>query len=80
MAEPVKKVRSGNIQGAIFENSKKSKEGKDYKDYSANIVKSYKDGDNWKETTTFFEDDLADLIVVATEVQRIIKLELRQRK
>lgn len=80
MAKPIKQIRSGRIQSSIFENDKKSKEGKDYKDYSANIVKTYKDGDKYPETTTFFEDDLADLIVVATETQRYIKLEARAKK
>lgn len=78
--EPVKKYRSGNIQGAIFKNIKQSKAGKEYDDFSANIEKSYKDGDEYKKTTTFFEDDLADLLVIATECQRYIKLEARNKK
>ena len=65
--EPVKKYRSGNVQGAVFKNQKESKTGKPYDAFSANIVKSYKDGKEYKDTTTFFENDLADLIVIANE-------------
>lgn len=80
MASPIVKYRSGNVQGAIFSNKKKSEAGKDYDAFSANISKSFKDGEEYKETTTFFENDLSDLIVVATECQRYIKLEARKKQ
>lgn len=80
MAKPVKEFRAGSIKGSVFQNEKTSRDNKTkYFDYSSNIVKSYKDGDEWKETTSFFEDDLADLLVVTAECQRYIKLEAKKK-
>lgn len=52
--EPVHKVQLEHITAAIWANS--TKEGRVW--FNVTISRSYKDGDQWKDTTTFRRDDL----------------------
>ena len=52
--KPAAKVRSGSIEAAIWANPRTEGEGVRY---SITYVRSYKDGDQWKETNSFSEID-----------------------
>ena len=51
--KPAHEIRSGAIRCTVWRNA--SEKG-DW--YSVNITRSYKVGDDWKETTQFNRDDL----------------------
>lgn len=50
---PVHKVRLGRITAAVWTN-----EGSNGTFHNVTIARSYKDGDEWKESTSFGRDDL----------------------
>lgn len=77
--EPIYKTRAGKVQGAVWANDKKSKDGNTFKSYSATITKQYKKGENYEKTDTYFENEITDLIVVATDIQKYIKLEAKKQ-
>jgi len=52
--EPAKKFRLGRIKVTIWPNS--AKNGEVW--FNVEIVRSYKDGDEWQESTKFGRDDL----------------------
>lgn len=49
MADPVKKFRVGSVTAAVWKNDG---------NYSVTLQKSYKDGDEWKNTDTLFHADV----------------------
>ena len=51
---PLRKLRIGRITATIWDNE--TEEGK--KRRSINIVRNYKKGDDWFETSSFSEEDL----------------------
>ena len=51
--QPADRVRLGSVQAAIWEN-----EGPNGPFYSATIERSYRDGEEWKTTSSFGRDDL----------------------
>ena len=52
--KPVYKIRLGSINAAVWLNEN----GNDDVRYNVTIVRSYKDGNEWKDTTSFSRDDL----------------------
>ena len=62
-SKPVHRIRLSNISAAIFEN--KTNEGKSY--FNVQFDRSYKDGDEWKNTHNFGRDDLLQLAKVADQ-------------
>lgn len=42
--------------------------------YSINIDKTYKDGDEWKHSTSFAVEDLPKVALVASEAYRYLRL------
>ena len=52
--EPVHRIPLGRIVAAIWAN--KAKDGRVW--FNVTITRSYKDGDQWKDTSTFGRDDL----------------------
>ena len=54
MAQPTIKLRDGVLSVTVWENE--TEEGKTF--YSTTATRSYKDGEEWKETTSFNTDDL----------------------
>lgn len=50
---PVYKVRLGRITASVWAN-----EGSKGRFHNVTLVRSYKDGDEWKESTSFGRDDL----------------------
>jgi len=59
---PVKEVRMGRIRAAIWEN-----ETTNGTRFNVTVSRLYKDGDNWKDSTSFGRDDLP---IVAKVVDR----------
>ena len=55
--KPVKVFRSRGISASIFANNAKS-EGRDITFHKISVQRNYKDGDEWKTTTSFGRDDL----------------------
>ena len=51
---PVRELRLGRIRATIWDN--KTTEGRVW--YSVTVSRLYKDGDQWKDTSTFGRDDL----------------------
>lgn len=49
---PTKKFRAGQVNVAVWRNSGK---GGDY--YTVSVVRTYKEDDAWKESTSFFPAD-----------------------
>ena len=57
---PVHEIRVGRIRAAIWEN-----ETQNGSLHNATLSRSYKDGDNWKSSTSFGRDDLLLVAKVA---------------
>jgi len=56
--KPVKSFKSALIELAVWENQAKDKDGKEFISTSFTIHRSYKDGDDWKTTTSFRPSDM----------------------
>ena len=59
IVEPVKKVKIGGIETAVWENA--SKEGQKF--YTTTIERSYKLGEEWKKTSSLRVNDLPKAIL-----------------
>ena len=55
--KPVKVFRSRGVSASIFANHAKS-DGRDITYHKVSLQRTYKDGDEWKTTTSFGRDDL----------------------
>ena len=55
--KPVKVIRLRGVSASIFANHGKS-DGRDITFHKVSVQRSYKDGDEWKQTTSFGRDDL----------------------
>lgn len=67
---PAKTIRAGNVKATIWENHTDA--GDTY--YSVSTTRSYKDGDQWKETNSFYRDDLPKLELVTRKAYEFIWL------
>ncbi|MBT4871005.1 MAG: hypothetical protein HON47_05510 [Candidatus Diapherotrites archaeon] len=59
MDTPVKKVKVGGIEAAVWENT--SKEGNKY--FTTSMERNYKDGEEWKKTNSLRSTDLPKAIL-----------------
>ncbi|MEM7147845.1 MAG: hypothetical protein AAF591_22270 [Verrucomicrobiota bacterium] len=66
--KPEQTFRLGAVKATIWKNQGKN----DQPFYSVSIARVYKQGDSWKETTSFGKDDLPKLGLVAEEAYRFI--------
>jgi len=73
MSKPEKRLKCGPITASIWSQGK-TVQGEMVKFYSINIDKTYKDGDNWKHTTSFAVEDLPKVALLANEVYRYLRL------
>jgi len=55
--KPVKVIRLRGVSASIFANQAKS-DGRDITFHKVSLQRSYKDGDEWKQTSSFGRDDL----------------------
>lgn len=56
-AKPVKSFRLRGISASVFENHAKSAD-RDVTFHKVSLQRTYRDGDEWKTTTSFGRDDL----------------------
>lgn len=71
MVQPIKKWRSGNFSGALWENEKEVNDSKvSFK--TASLRRSWKkEGDVWRdETITFRRQDIPKIITILHEMQK----------
>ncbi len=55
--KPVKVIRLRGVSASVFANQGKS-DGREITFHKVSLQRSYKDGDEWKQTTSFGRDDL----------------------
>jgi len=77
MVEPEKKYRAGQVSATVWKNTKEveingEKQNKDF--YSVQVEKSYKDGDDWKSTNNFNQNDLPKLSLVVEMAYKYISM------
>lgn len=75
MNKPEKKFKCGPITASIFAETRVV-EGQMAKFYSTSIDKAYKDGDQWKHTTSFAVEDLPKVALLATDVYRHLRVKV----
>jgi len=73
MSKPEKKFRCGPITASIFAEARVVN-GQMVKFYSTSIDKAYKDGEQWKHTTSFAAEDLPKVALLATEAYRHLRV------
>ena len=66
-SKPVKKFRVGGIVASVWEHKKD-----DVTSQSVTFQKSYKDGDEWKETNSYFPQDLPKLALVSKKAYEFV--------
>jgi hypothetical protein len=64
--KPIKTIRLRGVSASIFANPAKV-DGRDITFHKVSIQRAYKDGDDWKHTSSFGRDDLP---VVSTVLRR----------
>lgn len=69
--KPEKVFRLRGISASIFANKAKS-EGRDITFRKVSVQRAYKDGDDWKNTTSFGRDDLPVLQIVLQRAHEFI--------
>ena len=73
--KPVQKVQSGPVTGAIWEN-----EGKEGSFYSVTFERRYKDGEEYKNSSSYGSNDLAHLAMVSTKASVAIDALIQAKK
>ncbi|MHC4534768.1 MAG: hypothetical protein ACYS6K_12520 [Planctomycetota bacterium] len=73
MSKPEKRFRCGPISASIWVEGK-TVEGKIVKFHSVSIDKAYKDGDEWKHTSSFAVEDLPKVALLADEAYKHLRL------
>jgi len=68
--KPVKSVKIGAIEVAVWENS--SKEGNKF--FTTTIERNYKNGEEWKKTGSFHNDDLPKAILALQEAYHFVAI------
>ncbi len=59
--KPDETFRAGKISAKIWVKAKPSDHGGTYPEFSIKIVKSFNDGQDWRETCYYFPDELPSL-------------------
>ncbi|MCX6803220.1 MAG: hypothetical protein NTY48_01465 [Candidatus Diapherotrites archaeon] len=68
--KPVKSVKVGSVEVAVWENS--SKDGKKF--YTTTLDRNYKTGEEWKKTNSLNNDDLPKAILALQEAFHFVSL------
>jgi hypothetical protein len=68
--EPVKKIKIGGIEAAVWENT--SSEGNKF--YNVTMERNYKDGEEWKKTSSLRENDLPKAILALQKAYEFIAI------
>ncbi len=68
--KPATTIRAGGVKATVWENH--TNDGNIY--YSISLSRSYKDGEEWKETNSYFRDDLPKVELVTRKAFEFIQL------
>jgi len=68
--KPVKSVKVGSVEVAVWENS--SKEGRKF--YTTTLDRNYKAGEEWKKTSSLRDNDLPKAILALQEAYHFVSL------
>ena len=71
--KPEAKFRAGQVTATVWKNQIEIK-GVTKDVYNVDIVKNYKDGEEWKTTSSFDANQLPNVSVVSKEAYAFIKL------
>jgi len=63
MGAPIKVIKAGSIQVAIFKNTFE-KDGKPFDTFSVSATKTYKSGEEFKTTTSFNPNELPKVMLL----------------
>jgi hypothetical protein len=74
---PIKVFSCGAVKAAIWAGSKVI-DGTMVEMHSVKIDKGYRDGDEWKNTSTFNIEDLPKVAVVAMEVYKFLRVKVSE--
>lgn len=66
--KPIKKFTAGGISAAIWKNTRKTGKGQEFDVESVTLDRRYKDGDDWKSTSSFKVNDLPKIQLLLTKV------------
>ncbi|MDX1371827.1 MAG: hypothetical protein R3321_05120 [Nitrososphaeraceae archaeon] len=67
--KPEKTYRSGSITATIWKNKKDDKEW-----HTISVIRNYKDGETWKQTSSMQTRDLPDVILVCRKAHEWLRL------
>ena len=70
---PIRVIRCGAVQAAIWVDQRVIKDAV-VKIHSIRITKNYRQGDEWKRTTTFTTEDLLKVSLVTKEAYKFLRL------
>lgn len=70
-SKPVKVFRYRGVSASVFENHAKSN-GRETTFYKVSVQRTFKDGDEWKTTTSFGRDDLPLVSFIANQAWQFI--------
>jgi len=70
---PVKAFQCGRIKAAIWKGQKVINNAI-VEVHTIKIDRSYKDGEEWKHTNAFFDEDLPKVVVVANEAYKYLRM------
>jgi hypothetical protein len=71
--KPEKRFHCGPVAASIWAQNK-TVNGEEVTLHSIHIDKAYKDGDQWKHTTSFAAEDLPKVALLANEAYRYLRL------
>lgn len=73
---PIKTIKAGNVRAAIWANQGND-ESRTF--HTVTVTRSFKDGDEWRESTSFGRDDLPKLELVTRKAFEFIHLKAESR-
>ena len=71
--KPIKVFKAGGVRAAIWENTIK-RNGNDATVYSVQLDRTYKQGEEWKTTSSFQLNDLAKVQLVASKAYEYLTM------
>jgi len=74
---PIQTFKAGAVRAAIWENELE-KDGKKFKNHSVQIDRTFKQGDEYKKTNSFYAQDLPKVALVAGKAFEYLSLEVKE--
>jgi len=71
--DPEKTFRAGAVSATVWKNINKTKDGKEFENYSVTLKRGYKDNDGeWKDTNSFKAADIGKAKLVLSQAYECI--------